>query len=199
MHGPTGIFWANLTPFSLQWLTDHCEDPTADGPLTIAQAKKALKPKLTPEPQAAEALGKGSKAAAAPAGSSDMLAFGTGPPASQNLFLLPIPEKNVPFPSEGVHNVMHTLGVFSFQTRKGFVFVACPQHVQIQIQKNNPQKTVDVGKNQASCRRLQLRSAPLVAEWSLVPSSVTREWCRRGPARVNRFWDRVQAFPSCRG
>ena len=79
MHGPTGIFWANLTPFSLQWLTDHCEDPTADGPLTIAQAKKALKPKLTPEPQAAEALGKGSKAAAAPAGSSDTLAFGTGP------------------------------------------------------------------------------------------------------------------------
>jgi hypothetical protein len=56
MHGPTGNFWANLTPFSLQWLTDHCEDPTADGPLTIAQAKKALKPKLTPEEKKQKAL-----------------------------------------------------------------------------------------------------------------------------------------------
>jgi hypothetical protein len=39
----------------IQWLTDHVEDPLADAPLTIAQVKKALKPKLTPEEKAAKA------------------------------------------------------------------------------------------------------------------------------------------------
>ena len=39
----------------IQWLTEHVEDPLADAPMTIAQVKKALKPKLTPEEKAAKA------------------------------------------------------------------------------------------------------------------------------------------------
>ena len=39
----------------IQWLTEHVEDPLADAPLTIAQVKRALKPKLTPEEKAAKA------------------------------------------------------------------------------------------------------------------------------------------------
>eukprot|EP01047_Picozoa_sp_COSAG01_P011211 COSAG01_NODE_490_length_16356_cov_34.781898_2_plen_230_part_00 len=39
----------------IQWLTEHVDDPGADGPLTIAQVKAALKPKLTPEERAAKA------------------------------------------------------------------------------------------------------------------------------------------------
>lgn len=39
----------------IQWLTEHVEDPLADAPMTIAQVKKALKPKMTPEEKAAKA------------------------------------------------------------------------------------------------------------------------------------------------
>jgi hypothetical protein len=39
----------------IQWLTEHVDDPLADSPMTVAQVKKALKPKLTPEEKAAKA------------------------------------------------------------------------------------------------------------------------------------------------
>jgi hypothetical protein len=39
----------------IQWLTEHVDDPGADGPLSIAQVKAALKPKLTPEERVAKA------------------------------------------------------------------------------------------------------------------------------------------------